>query len=654
MKTVFNNGMVAHVWAQGRQTDGRSGNGNFFFSGRTLYSYGRHFVVAYLAPPELAPDDSALSREPLALLNGDRYSISTGRHQSYAAHAVRGRSVTLPGLTSLCRELDSATWGMGRERWPATPADLKAARDRCARAVLAHVRDPDNWPGRDSVALTLQALGGLSEPAALKAATRAETEKDRAALKAATRAAKDKAARAVATARDLSRHDPESIRAEMVRTARAQYFRRERAESEWSERGKAFHRAARTAKAKGWTRMAADLRACHKAIRDGLEMFQTAELLRNRRETWGRGVRETREAIAALEAWAARKPADPMPDTSRFWRFNMSLDSMIGGLVPSDGPAWAERPARIVGVDPAALALSLVSIRDRLERVRETAARAVEREAFRDSLKAARRSRTVLAWAGVKFGADLDPEREIALRAVLTRMEPAALTRAASDFKRAANLLRPFASWGRAFRGVASPALSRPSREMPVAFKVAGWTPDNAESVVETCERGAELARDVATERAAELEKARAAESVAAWRETGRAVYMTPDGERHWSGRLSDPDGGALLRYAGVVRNAAREVTAGTLYTSHGADVPLPDAIRAFRFLKLCRERGAAWRANGRVLTVGHFRVDLVRPDGSFIAGCHKVNWSEVETVARSLGVLDLAPADTAESRVPA
>lgn len=38
-KTVFDNHMVAHVWAQRTQDSGRSHNGNFHFDGDTIYSY---------------------------------------------------------------------------------------------------------------------------------------------------------------------------------------------------------------------------------------------------------------------------------------------------------------------------------------------------------------------------------------------------------------------------------------------------------------------------------------------------------------------------------------------------------------------------------------------------------------------------------------
>lgn len=46
MKTVFDNRMVAHVWAQRTQAYGRSSNGQFYFEAGTLFSYGSHYIVA--------------------------------------------------------------------------------------------------------------------------------------------------------------------------------------------------------------------------------------------------------------------------------------------------------------------------------------------------------------------------------------------------------------------------------------------------------------------------------------------------------------------------------------------------------------------------------------------------------------------------------
>lgn len=76
MKTVFTNSMTAHVWAQQTQPKGRSNNSNLYFEGRTIYSYGRHFPIA-----------SYIS-DNIILVNSDKYSSSTGKHQNYVRRAI--------------------------------------------------------------------------------------------------------------------------------------------------------------------------------------------------------------------------------------------------------------------------------------------------------------------------------------------------------------------------------------------------------------------------------------------------------------------------------------------------------------------------------------------------------------------------------------
>lgn len=102
------------------------------------------------------------------------------------------------------------------------------------------------------------------------------------------------------------------------------------------------------------------------------------------------------------------------------------------------------------------------------------------------------------------------------------------------------------------------------------------------------------------------------------------------------------------LRFDAETGGAALRVKGDMLETSHGAEVPLAHAIRAFRFLKLCKERGQGWDANGHSLRVGQFTIEHVEPDGSFKAGCHRINWPEIERIARQLGILEAAPSDEA------
>jgi hypothetical protein len=102
----------------------------------------------------------------------------------------------------------------------------------------------------------------------------------------------------------------------------------------------------------------------------------------------------------------------------------------------------------------------------------------------------------------------------------------------------------------------------------------------------------------------------------------------------------TDADGSAFFRLDGEA-----------LESSQGVRVPLANAVRVFQFARLCKERGEGWRANGRSLRVGTYTIDRVDADGSFIAGCHKVTWPQIEAAARLAGVLDVEAADTTDHR---
>lgn len=114
------------------------------------------------------------------------------------------------------------------------------------------------------------------------------------------------------------------------------------------------------------------------------------------------------------------------------------------------------------------------------------------------------------------------------------------------------------------------------------------------------------------------------------------------------SWRGDTPTGGVYIRAVNVTRDESGAITGGALETSRGAEVPLPHAVKAFRFVKRCREAGKAWRANGHTIRVGHFRIDSIESSGDFIAGCHLIEWAQIEALAKSLGVFELAPDDSA------
>lgn len=112
--------------------------------------------------------------------------------------------------------------------------------------------------------------------------------------------------------------------------------------------------------------------------------------------------------------------------------------------------------------------------------------------------------------------------------------------------------------------------------------------------------------------------------------------------------RSTDAQGQAYIRARDVERDETGAIIGGELETSQGAFVPLAHAVRAFRFLKLCHDKGEGWKANGRTLPVGHYRIDEVAADGSFRAGCHKIGWGEVSRLATELGIFDVRGEESA------
>jgi hypothetical protein len=97
---------------------GQSNNGNVYFDGPALYSYGSHFLTGYIMP------------DGVALLNGDSYSVSTSGHQSDARSAVSNRATfTIADLTELGPLLSRYHAGNSRPRRPqggSSPANPEA------------------------------------------------------------------------------------------------------------------------------------------------------------------------------------------------------------------------------------------------------------------------------------------------------------------------------------------------------------------------------------------------------------------------------------------------------------------------------------------------------------------------------------------------
>lgn len=119
-----------------------------------------------------------------------------------------------------------------------------------------------------------------------------------------------------------------------------------------------------------------------------------------------------------------------------------------------------------------------------------------------------------------------------------------------------------------------------------------------------------------------------------------RARWFSGDAYVRWRG--SDAAGHAYIRAVGVERDESGSIIGGELETSQGATVPLPHAVRAFCVIRRIRDAGRTWTRNGSTIRVGHFQIDRINADGSFVAGCHSFSWPEAERLARELGVFEM------------
>lgn len=606
MAEVFSNDMVAHVWAQQRQQSGRSNNGNFYFEGPTLYSYGRHYPVGIFA---------AVGGP--VFLNSSKSSVTTeGKHKGPARYAVRHlERLYLPELDEVADVIGRAGRNGGR-----LPADAPEHHKRNVESYLAkHWRSiPDD---SDGAAWLLRAIGSRATWAAMRA---------RFAAKAESKAAKEKAGLArlaVQHGRELAARPWPVVRAEAWQGA-TDYRQRGLRETikDCREARLATPKAHKRVRAILW-RYETGLRAVLASAERDSDYHGNAGRRTKARALLGRLRRLKAGLIGYVPGYdgpdglAKRDAALELP-TGAGWRM---VSDTIRDVLPlvTMSPAMREAAEAL-----RAKADAIATEREGEERQRRDIAEA--RRRVRESLATFNRGRR--AWRS--HSAEI-PAR-VAAGEVTQYNANRALGRTLDSVLSHVPAARP---WG-AERGLElAPALAE--RAARIAAR--------AEAIAAELEPIRDSLRD-------DMERAAAAERARERAERERIAAMTADERRAaWEagelGRQHVRDvetvSGPLLRAVAPEIDGCT-VTGGTLETSQGATVPLRHAFRVFQFVAACRAERKAWTPGAwgpRQIRVGHFRVDSVAPSGDFVAGCHSIKWPEVSRLAERLGVAGcLAP----------
>lgn len=129
-----------------------------------------------------------------------------------------------------------------------------------------------------------------------------------------------------------------------------------------------------------------------------------------------------------------------------------------------------------------------------------------------------------------------------------------------------------------------------------------------------------------------EREKAAAAER---WRKLKKLALKGIECWRRWeevpveirsatNGYLRSLTHGDLLRV---------HPTDGNIYTSRGVNFPIAHGALALKVIDKVRESGVEWVPNGKTIHLGHYQVDKIEPNGNVKAGCHYVEWEEIERI---------------------
>ncbi len=578
---------VAHKWAAQSQTHGRFRS--MFFNGRTLYSYGSHYVIGFI--PEAG----------LALLNSDSNSVTTNGHRSSGRRAVSHMTqLSIPDLTAVLELADdiaterrsiAAAKGESVDfeslaRWGARAAARLEAQRKRGRAILVQMaRDPEAL--EDAAGEYVAKLFGWPRTAWLAIKREAAKAESAAKLEAERRAK----AEATADSKLFGAMSDSDFALSLPCDSADDWRERSAAIPAYRTRGPDYGNGAQVDLAKRLGR-------AHKAAKAAGLKARTRKLwarVKLARE-WAAGYAEreaTRNANRLRAEFETARDAGTLASLNA-WRFPESMAAEINAahkgkereLAAADYESWRETPTACARPDSRRFPEGSTprAVLEGFER-EEIAEEATRFERWREAVARAKR-----------------------------RGEPKPAFAVAN--------VSGVTSSGFASRwpDIAERLGGDPWREL-----LHGWTLEEANQRVAAEAERKRLAA-LAAEEAAEAWKAGASSHGAGWQ------------------RLSDPEGGALLRIEGDGDSAE-------LATSHGARVPLADAIAAFRFVKLIRARGEGWQRNGRRVRVGSYQLDSIQPSGDFIAGCHRINWPEIERVAILAGVFEAEPSDAAEMK---
>lgn len=82
-------------------------------------------------------------------------------------------------------------------------------------------------------------------------------------------------------------------------------------------------------------------------------------------------------------------------------------------------------------------------------------------------------------------------------------------------------------------------------------------------------------------------------------------------------------------------------VVGDEVQTSHGARIPVEHAKRLWPLVMRVLCSGKSYNPTDKSIHLGVYQLNMIRADGSIVVGCHDIPYSELETIARKVGLIE-------------
>jgi muconolactone delta-isomerase len=134
-----------------------------------------------------------------------------------------------------------------------------------------------------------------------------------------------------------------------------------------------------------------------------------------------------------------------------------------------------------------------------------------------------------------------------------------------------------------------------------------------------------------------QMQKIKAREVEASNRKAAETKRKREEDRIRWQQAAEEWRSGEYHHYLPYDLPTMLRIEGHEVVTSRGVRFPITHARRALALVRAVMARGEMWQRNGHSCHLGHYTIDRIESDGTVLAGCHIVSWTEIERIAPAI-----------------